>query len=144
MMFASLDTPTAGPSRVETGSKATKRTSKASGSAPPSKIARLGGHELDGLVSEDSGDDSELEDGEGFDEDDGDDGVSQEDSSDDSQDESVAEEEVLVPTVVFGGDAGRSSVTSTSKADFKRFMVSRVGLAFILVCQGGSLICIYY
>ena len=123
-MFASLDTPKAGPSKIAERAKAQQGHGKKDKALKQSRNVLDG---LDGIFSEDSEEDSELEEGEGFDEDDGDDGISAQDDYDeesvqqDEGDDDVAEE---VQTVVFGGDAGRSTLDSTSKADFKRFMVS--------------------
>lgn len=137
-MFASLNTPTAGPSTIKSSERSqrnktkngVKEDPKAGNRKRSSKVPDLDG--LDGIFGEDSEEDSELEEGEGFDEDDGDDGISDQDG-DDYDDDEESEEEGLedeeeevepVETVVFGGNTGRSTLDSTSKADFKRFMVS--------------------
>jgi hypothetical protein len=103
-MFASLDSPLAGPSRSSTKVVKGKINSIPSGSS--STPARSELHGFEDILS----------------------GESEEDSEGETQGASRAEdeEEVVVSTVVFGGDTSRPKTTANTKADFKRFMVRQL------------------
>ena len=120
-MFASLNSPSAGPSKT---TKAIKDKMNSIPSASSFTPARLEMHGFDDILSGESEEDSEFEEGEGFDEDDGDDGFAKGGAVFEAPNPEH-EEEVVVSTVVFGGDASRPKTTANTKADFKRFMVRR-------------------
>ena len=122
-MFASLDSPLAGPSKSSAKAVKGKTNSLPSGSS--SIPARPDMHGFEDILSGESEEDSEFEEGEGFDEDDGDDGLRR---GVDALPSSKAEDEaeVVVSTVVFGGDSSRPKTTANTKADFKRFMVCQL------------------
>jgi hypothetical protein len=122
-MFASLDSPLAGPSRSSAKVVKGKINSIPSGSS--STPARSELHGFEDILSGESEEDSEFEEGEGFDEDDGDDGLGRAGETPGAS-RAEDEEEVVVSTVVFGGDTSRRKTTANTKADFKRFMVRQL------------------
>jgi hypothetical protein len=140
-MFGSLNPPAASSSSKSISKKSSKGKARETFEVV---------NDLDGIFAAgDEEEDSELGDGEGFDEDDGangfddDDGSDEEDEGDYSSEgekDDQQDEEPEVPTVVFDTTSSRPTSTSTSKADFKRFMVS---LSIVVRCDQPLMISSY-
>lgn len=139
LMFGGLETTVAGPSKpIERLNPSTPKADEQRHHSAHDLVSKANGrtNRLDGwddILSDESEADSELESGEGFDEDDGENGFSDDGSKGQIMDSSSGSEiEEEVPTVVFDSNMGKPTSLNTSKADFKRFMVCRFVLELVI------------